>query len=305
MEYHVSFVLKEAIPESHREGCGYFFDNLLAGPSRWDFEEHLKVRASYFDSPNWQDLYSVFDALRGVQTVYVWGVEKWASRLALAFVCAHRSRFFGGANIATLDLPSGNIVSGGCCGGPINVPGKEAERRVLNAEEIEWGAKFWQAYTSLDPQSLLEGVLPWKLFPKRKSFRDFNRSLFPRRAQGRNQLSEVDVSLLSSAAEGWVSAVELFVSSSRESLPARRWAHCAGDAVLARRLGAWSEHPLGEPALEVMKNDGSPLFLSRYRLTSKGRLLLEELSDLREAPPCAVGGTLAYDVERPFFVSRD
>lgn len=303
VERHLSLVIDAAVPQGVREGCERFHDNLLAGPCRGDFDEHLVARASYFGGgeSDWRNLYAGLDRIRGAKTIYVWSIESWVQRIALAFLCAHRARWFDGANVVICDLPSRSLGVGIGCRVPANVPA-ETIRRPLTGKQLEEGAAYWCAYTSYDPESVVARA-GWSLLPDRRGLARFLLSLFPRELDGRKQrLSVVDESLLRSASDDWISPVDVFSSNSRASLPARRWARCAGDAMLARRLGAWSEYPLGDPALEVTKDDSSPTFLSRYRLTSKGRSLLEGLPNLREAPPFVVGGAYAYDIERPFCV---
>jgi hypothetical protein len=302
MDVHISLVLKEAIPQSVREDCAYLLDNFLAGPSRWSRDAHVDARARYFGGTNarWSEAYAVLDRLRGADTVCVWGIEAWSSRLALAFLCAQRTQLFRGARIVRIDLPATSLISGVCCSVPRKSK-RNVERRILTEDEIASGKAFWRTFTAANPQRLFVD-LSWSLFPRPRKFLAFVRSLFPRRNGGRNQLSELDVSLLSSAARRSVSAVDLFGSSSAQSLGARRWAHCSGDAMLASRLRAWAQYPEGEPALALVANAESSLFRSRYHLTSRGRSLLKELSDLSEAPVCPFGGTHAYDVEHPFFI---
>lgn len=304
---NVSLVAKEALPASIGKDAVYrFVDNLLVGPSRYDLERQVDVRAGYFggEQSAWRDVYDVLGSASDTRPVCIWGVESWASRLALAFVCAHRRQHSLASDIKVVDLPSQGLIRGVCCSVPMNAS-SEGSSRMLASKEVEDGAAFWRMYVSEDPRTILGASTSWKLFPQRKNFVSFVRAHFPRGSPGNSQLSELDVSLLSATANASVRVVDILTASSLSSRRARQWAHCTGDLTLARRLADWSEYPIGDPALSIDRDETSPLLWSRYRLTARGRSLLGGLSDLREAPPCVLGGTRAYDVERPFFVSVD
>ena len=304
---HVVLVadLKDKLPSRVRRIV--LHDNLLVGPCREAFEEHITERTAYLRAQGEQNVRTAYIHLANAMTtsheLVVWSCDAWPQHVALAMICSLRLRQPNSPRISVIELALRAQSTGTCCGVPA-VPTTVAEMRALiprnlTDSDLLQFSSVWARFVARDPARFLgtgSGVIS-----NADALRALYEELFPRRRFGVLHLSRFDELLLSAARESLTPA-DLVVGKSTELVMLRRWVSCAGDSFVARRLWDWSEHPSGAPALlaDPMDRSGS-MFRMRYSLTATGRSMLDDrLQRFEDAPVLRVGGTAAYDPAWPY-----
>ncbi|AGP37983.1 hypothetical protein SCE1572_28045 [Sorangium cellulosum So0157-2] len=287
-------------------------DNLLLGPSSADPRRHRAVRARYWGSEPSAKLNKELARPEG-PPICVALPPTASGLLSFCRICAagvERRR-----QVFAIVLRPGLVVS--------LPPGCDP------AEELYFDvADALRRHPPMNPCSEIEAVLLatlWKLWCRRSpvAFARFCASgsglhpqlanlgrylagYFPRQAGPNLLLSRLDELLLKQLSRQWITPTKVFTNALKENLGLHAWLTHIGDLYVPKRLLEWSRHGGGR-FIECQEHPEKPSEMNRwsFRWRAGREAILDALPSLREAPPVAIGGAVAYDADRPWVCRFD
>lgn len=294
-----------------------FTDNLLIGPCTREVAQLAEARRRYWRgvpgaARNVRSMYSrLIDSLGATSEVVLWSSCTLQHAALLWMICARLAdRPARGLKIIRFQEGGSSVHDQfGCMEREL----RAAEVRELahgGGEQLGMGARRsfasnWRAFTA--PLAMAFNERCGGAVAELGRAGRYHAAFFPRRKGDALQLSRVDELLLTCVGAAWSLPSEVLLRRSPEGMALRSWLACTGDIFMARRLKDWAEHSREEPAIEAARTGVGHLLTGvRYRLSDRGRILLEEgIKGVTEAPICPIGGAAAYDPRAPMAATGD
>jgi hypothetical protein len=313
----------------YRCGAILLADNLVVGPSSIDPDEHSALRRNFWRadiesralSPRQKrrHLDGVEDAILGAglladelrrfpedRRVVLWTGGLWRELLAFwwALDALHRHGF-SPARFDVAQPPLGRFAderwefSLGC------IPDNQlveifGKRTTLGASRARAGRSLWRKYATSSGAFDSARRKGSRHFPNLAPIAETHGWFFPRvdTRRGRVRLSVIDQLIFGVMRTGrWIPPIACM-----KDRALFHFLLAIGDEFILCRLREWAEHCPNSPALLARPAPGVSRFTDvAYRLTPLGvRLRDEGLDSVREAPPLAVGGGVAYGGNNPW-----
>jgi hypothetical protein len=286
-----------------------FADRLTSGPCDVDPARHEQLRRAW-DAERWMpgctDLLGL-DGLRaaiaGDEPVVLWGTRAFADLVwlwwaldGLGRVGAEGPRFF----LARPHPDEPLATVGGST--PDDARAALAAARPITDDERREGAALWIEYASPSPLAFDEARRTGStVFPELTGSAELHGAWFPRVADGRLRVSELDEVLLGGIDDTWRTASVVLSTLPPDRLARLAWPFEPLFAVY--RLRAWATR--GALAHEPLA-DENPWARDRFRATDRTRALLGHgLAGVGDAPQLYVGGCLVDDPTSPWVRRED
>jgi hypothetical protein len=181
--------------------------------------------------------------------------------------------------------------------------GPRAARIALEAAkpitDDEWreGSDLWRKFASPAPLAFDEARRTGSsVFPELTSSAELHGAWFPRLADGRLRLSEIDEDLLGALDGSWCSIGNIFQRLTQERF--ERVARRFHPYIAIYRLRDWASRGALEREELV---DQNPWEQDRFRANDRTRALLEHgLNNVGDAPQLDVGGCVVHDPASPW-----
>lgn len=287
-------------------------DNLLVGPSDWDFNAHLSLRGEYWGNRrrHRRNLMSLWSALHLKNPLVLWTSSSLEHRVALWMLCAWLGRA-GRKNtdVRIVTLPERKTPHLFVCSGA-TLHGREIGVRIDGAMVLPEAFRrraegLWKKFVGKSPEAFSDQCQRGlRGFPEIRSIGTYHAGFFPQRSGARVALSRFDQVMFACVSSEWATPVTISSRRSAEGDFLRSWLGCAGDTFLSRRLRDWADHDCDGSALESRPLDlSNPMRSHMYRLTSCGKDIARGgLGNLSQAPRLAIGGAMAYDPLAPWVI---
>jgi hypothetical protein len=191
-------------------------------------------------------------------------------------------------------------TAGGCS--PDEARSALEAAKPITDDEWREGSDLWLKFASPSPLAFDEARRKCSsVFPELTSSAELHGAWFPRLADGRLRLSEIDEDLLGALDGSWRSTFPLFQRLTQERF--ERVARRFHPFIAIYRLRDWAS--LG--ALEREKLvDQNPWERDRFRANDRTRALLERgLDNVSDAPQLYVGGCVVNDPASPWVRIED
>jgi hypothetical protein len=137
------------------------------------------------------------------------------------------------------------------------------------------------------------------LHPQLANLGRYHAGWFPRQIGSNILLSRFDELLLRQLSNEWTTSSKVFLGAMSARSGLHEWLSHVGDLYVPKRLLEWCWHGQGR-IVECQEHPEKPSELSRwsFRWRPGGEAILDALPSLRDAPPVAIGGAMAYDPDR-------
>jgi hypothetical protein len=270
-------------------------DRLTSGPCDVDPVRHEELRRSWdIEGVHHRlGLEELRAAIAGDSPVVIWGTRAYSDLVwlwweldALRRIGAEGERFF----LARPSPQDAQETAGGSTPTEARIALEAA--KPITADEWREGSELWIKFASPLPLAFDEARRRGSsVFPELKNSAELHGGWFPRLADGRLRLSEIDEDLLGALDDSWCSTQDIFrrLTQERFERVARRF-----DAYIAiRRLRDWASRGAMEREELV---DENPWARDRFRANDRTRALLEHgLANVGDAPQLYVGGCVVND----------
>lgn len=296
---------------------------LIVGPNRLEPEEHARVRAGFFGSPDGDGDQLDSSEVRWQPPVAVWLSGSLQERVSLWRVL-HRLHALGipHPNVFPIDVETvapagvgeGSLPPFDCGRSVADHPDAVLLERLATARSWprarhDRAVSLWESYVAPNPLPFVRScVRGMRSFPELEGAWSFLSAFFPRKVgEGGVRLSRYDELLLRVLSSEWQTPVKVFIHDSRAGNELFEFGSCAGDVFLANRLAQWAQHGDNPPVERVAgPRPGSPMLSWTYRITERGVRLREEgLAHLADAPILPVAGVEAYAPDAPWVLLED
>lgn len=280
-------------------------DCLTSGPCDVDPVRHEELRRSW-DTDGWHHrlgLNELRAAIAGDAPVVLWGTRAYSDLVwlwweldALRRIGAEGDRFF----LARPRLQDPQETAGGMGAGAARIALEAA--KAITDDDWREGSDLWLKFASPSPLAFDEARRNGsKVFPELTSSAELHGAWFPRVADGRLRLSEIDEDLLGALDGSACTIGKIF-----QRLPEERFERVARrfHAYIAiYRLRDWASRGALEREERV---DDNPWEQDQFRANGKTRTLLEHgLDNVADAPPLHVGGCLVNNPTSPWVRIED
>lgn len=290
-------LLAAGTPRSRIRGSD---DRLTSGPCHVDPVRHEELRRSW-DAEGWHHrlgLKELRAAIDGDAPVVLWGTRAYSDLVwlwweldGLRRVGAEGDRFF----LARPRPQDPQETAGGCSPAEARVA-LEAAKPITDDEWRE-GSDLWLKFASSSPLAFDEARRTGSsAFPELTSSAELHGAWFPRLADARVRLSEIDEDLLGALDGSWHSIGNIFQRLTQDWF--ERVARRFHPYIAIYRLRDWAR--LGVLEREELV-DENPWARDQFRANDKTRALLERgLESVADAPQLYVGGCVVNDPASPW-----
>jgi hypothetical protein len=280
-------------------------DRLTSGPCDVDPVRHEELRRSW-DTEGWHHrlgLEELRAAIAGDAPVVLWGTRAYSDLVwlwweldALRRIGAEGERFF----LARPRAQDPQETVGGCSPAEARIALDAA--KPITDDEWREGSELWLKFASPSPLAFDEARRTGSsVFPELMSSAELHGAWFPRLADGRLRLSEIDEDLLGALDGSWRSTSPIFERLTQERF--ERVARRFHPFIAIYRLRDWAS--LGVCEREELI-DRNPWEQDRFRATDRTRELVERgLDKVSDAPKLHVGGCVVNDAASPWIRVED
>lgn len=277
---------------------------LTSGPCDVDPIRHEALRQAWYaergmpDSRYRLSLERLRAAIAGDEPVVLWGTRAYSDLVWLFWALDGLGRLGAGGPRFFLARPwpaDPLDTLGGM--GPDEARRSLAAARPISDDEWREGAALWSQYASPSPLAFDESRRRGSsAFPELTTSAELHGAWFPRLADRRLRLSELDEVLLGGLGQSWIRFSDI-----AQMLPPDQLARLVRPFVAffcVERLRAWAAH--GAVEYEPIA-DENPYASDRFRATARTRTLIDHgLDGVGDAPPLHVGGCLVNDPASPW-----
>lgn len=277
-----------------------FDDYLASGPCDVDPVRHEELRRSW-NAEGRRHRFGLNElrvAIAGNAPVVLWATRAYSDLLwlwweldGLRRVGAEGERFF----LARPRPQDPQETAGGSSPGEARIA-LEAAKPITDDEWRE-GSDLWRKFAAPSPLAFDEARSTGSsVFPELTSSAELHGAWFPRLADGRLRLAEIDEDLLAALDDSWRSTQKIFERLTQE--PFERVARRFHPYIAIYRLRDWASLGVLERDELVDKN---PWERDRFRANDRTRALLEHgLNNVGDAPQLYVGGCVVNDPAAPW-----
>lgn len=295
-------LLAAGTPRSRIRGTD---DRLTSGPCDVDPVRHEELRRTW-DTEGWHHRLGLEEfraAIDGDAPVVLWGTRAYSDLVwlwwgldGLRRVGAEGGRFF----LARPRPQDPQETAGGCSPTEASIALEAA--KPITGDEWREGSDLWLKFASPSPLAFDEARRTGSsVFPELTSSAELHGAWFPRLADGRLHLSEIDEDLLGALDGSWRSTFPLFERLTQERF--ERVARRFHPFIAIYRLRDWAS--LGVCEREELV-DQNPWEQDRFRANDRTRALLERgLDNVSDAPQLYVGGCVVNDPASPWVRIED
>lgn len=280
-------------------------DRLTIGPCDVDPVRHEELRSSW-DKEGFHHrlgLKELRAAIAGDAPVVLWGTRAYSDLVwlwweldALRRIGAEGERFF----LARPSPQDPQETTGGSTPADARIALDAA--KLISGEEWREGSDLWLKFASPSPLAFDEARQRGSsAFPELTSSAELHGAWFPRLADGRLRLSDIDEDLLGALDGSWRGIQDLFGRLPQERF--ERVARRFHPYIAIYRLRDWASR--GALEREELVDD-NPWAQDRFRANDRTRALLRRgLDNVGDAPQLYVGGCVVNDPTSPWVRIED